>query len=206
MSEQDRPGDRSEEPNGEHRSAHGGACVERKPEPCVERRQHEDERVGLEHGKTDGDDSERGQCDDEAREPLVGCDRPGLHEVPTGDEPAENERRQQNEDTEDRGVVEERRVRRQRERRAGREDADDGPDRHQQAAECPHTEPRALRTEGWLERKRTPTTANDQVDEAERERDDTQNQRQARGPATRSAAGEEEAVGCAKRSPDARVE
>ena len=131
---------------------------------------------------------------------------PDPHEVPTCDEPAENERRQQNEDTEDRGVVEERRVRRQRERRARREDAGEGADPHEDAAECPHAEPRALRAQGGPERKRTPPPANDQIDDSERERDDAQYQRQTCGPTTRSTIGEEEAVGRAKRSPDARVE
>ncbi len=135
-----------------------------------------------------------------------GRDGLDLHEVPTRDEPAEDERRQQNEDTEDRGVVEERRVRRQRERRAGREDADERPDRYEQAAECPHAEPRALRAESGPEWKSTPPTANDQIDDSERERDDAQYQRQARSPSARSAAGEEEAVGRAKCSADARVE
>ena len=204
--EQEQARDRPEEPHGEDRRAQSGACVERKPEPCVERRQDEDESIGLEHGKADGDDSERRQRDDEAGKPLVGPDGP----TRTRCRRATSQPRT-NADTRARtpktGGLSKNAV-----YGASGSAAPVGrmptraPNRHEQAAECPYAEPRALRAQGGPERKSTPPTANDQIDDPERERDDAQYQRQTRGPATRRAIGEEEAVGRAKGSPDARVE
>ena len=54
--EQQQPDDRPEQARREDDGSHGGAAVEWEPEPRVERRQHEHERVGLKHGEPDRDD------------------------------------------------------------------------------------------------------------------------------------------------------
>ena len=180
--------------------------LDRKCEPRVERRNDEDERVGLRQCDRDGDGSDEGERDGETCQPLLGGRLGSGDESLAHDEPDDGKGCREQEKAHDRGLAEHVRVRGEREWSAGREHAGQRPEPQEQSGEKREADARSQRSQRRPEGKPSATGANDQIDHAECERDDEQDERQSHRPAACGAVAEEEAVGCVERAPYASVE
>ena len=198
--------DRAEETEQRARGSHPRRPSSGEPEPRVERRQHEHERVGLEHGEPDRDDPSQPRARRRSRRAARRrSGRPAergavvRRAIPARTRPRE------------RGAPRTGVVRRTTSRaaagaarRSGGSPQRAEPD--EQPAERPDAETRALRTQAGLNGSLAPPPADDQVDDSESERHDGEDEGETYGPPARGPVGEEEAVGRAERSADAGVE
>ena len=194
-------------PARKERRAGPAARPQRQPEPRVERGQDEDERVRPDECDRQRDDAEPDESDRVARQPLLGRRWPDGHgELPSRDEPADEEGDREYGEPCERRVGHELRGGWKRKVGAGRQDPRQRRDAEQQSRVQPQQEARAEPAKGRPVRKAATAIAREEVEHAQRERGDRRDQGQPHGPPARGPVAEEERVGGPERRSHARVD
>ena len=182
--------------------------LEWKPEPGVERRKDEDERERLGQRDHERDGAEPRERTGVAGETLFGGSlRPRERADGEGaSQPRTNA-------TASRAIPgnvrigDERRVGRQRQRSSGRARRPSAPPTQRSTpAHSQKKHPRSQRPHGRPEREGSAPAPRKQIENAERERHDRDDESESHGPPARRALLQEDAVRCAKRRSDARVD